>query len=89
MVWSFENVLQYINTLKHELSTAKTFEHNMIDESSVVDGHRCHMAAKFGVFVVEDHSTLPTLYWLPKLHKRLISHDLLLILVHVLLPICS
>ena len=28
------------------------------------------MAAKFGVFVDEDHSKLPTLYWLPKFHKR-------------------
>ena len=28
------------------------------------------MAAKFGFFVDEDHSKLPTLYWLPKLHKR-------------------
>ena len=28
------------------------------------------MATKFGVFVDEDHSKLPTLYWLPKLHKR-------------------
>ena len=28
------------------------------------------MAAKFGVFVDEDHSKLSTLYWLPKLHKR-------------------
>ena len=25
---------------------------------------------KFGLFVDEDHSKLPTLYWLPKLHKR-------------------
>ena len=29
------------------------------------------MAAKFGLFVDEDHSKLHTLYWLPKLHKRL------------------
>ena len=29
-----------------------------------------YMAAKFGVFVGEDHSKLPTLYCLPKLHKR-------------------
>ena len=29
------------------------------------------MAAKFGVFVDEDHSKLPTLYWLPKLHNML------------------
>ena len=28
------------------------------------------MAAKFGLNVDEDHSKLPTLYWLPKLHKR-------------------
>ena len=28
------------------------------------------MVAKFGVFVGEDHSKLPTLYRLPKLHKR-------------------
>ena len=28
------------------------------------------MAAKFRLFVDEDHSKLPTLYWLPKLHKR-------------------
>ena len=27
------------------------------------------MAAKFELFVDEDHSKLPTLYWLPKLHK--------------------
>ena len=38
--------------------------------TSIVDGHRCHMAAKFGLFVDEDYSKLPTLYWLPKLHKR-------------------
>ena len=28
------------------------------------------MAAKFGLFVDEDHSKLSTLNWLPKLHKR-------------------
>ena len=28
------------------------------------------MAAKFGVFVDEDHSKLHSLYQLPKLHKR-------------------
>ena len=28
------------------------------------------MAAKFGLFVGEEYSRLPTLYWLPKLHKR-------------------
>ena len=28
------------------------------------------MAAKFRLFVDEDHSKFPTLYWLPKHHKR-------------------
>ena len=62
--------MYYINTLKQKLGTAKTYEHNFIDEKHVVDRHRCHMAAKFSVFVDEDHSKLPTLYWLPKLLKR-------------------
>ena len=59
-----------MNTLKQERRTAKTYEHNRIDETSIVDRHRCHMEAKFELFVDEDHSQLPTLYWLPKLHKR-------------------
>ena len=59
-----------MNTLKQERSTAKTYEHNRIDETPIVDRHRCHMEAKFRLFVDEDHSKLPTLYWLPKLHKR-------------------
>ena len=50
--------------------TSKTYEHNRLDETSIVDRHQCHMAAKFDLFVDEDHSKLPTLYWLPKLHKR-------------------
>ena len=28
------------------------------------------MAVKFGLFVDEDRGKLPTLYWLPKLHKQ-------------------
>ena len=36
----------------------------------MVDRHRCHMIAKFGLFVDENHSKLPTLFCLPKLHKR-------------------
>ena len=41
-----------------ELSTAKTYEHNRLDKMSVVDVHRSHMAAMFGVFVDEDYSKL-------------------------------
>ena len=67
---SLKKVLYFKNTLKQELSTTKTYEHNRLDETSIVNRHRCHMAAKFGVFVDKDHTKLPTLYWLPKLHKR-------------------
>ena len=58
--------LAYINNLKQELGTAKTYEHNLFDEKSVVD--RCHMAAEFSVFFDEDHSMFPTLYLLPNLY---------------------
>ena len=68
MLWSFDK-MYYINTLKQESSTAKTYEHNLLDERSFVDRHRCHMAAKFGLFIDEDYCKLSTLYWLPKLHK--------------------
>ena len=48
------------------------------------------MAAMFEVFVDEDHIKLPTLYWLPKLHKR--PYKLRFIAnsssVHVQLPSC-
>ena len=30
------------NIIKQELCSAKTYEHNLIDESSLVDRHRCH-----------------------------------------------
>ena len=50
----------YINTLKQELSTAKTYEHNRIDETSIVDRHRCHMTAKFRLFVDASYVILVT-----------------------------
>ena len=47
VVWK----IYYINTLKQEPNTAKTYEHNRLDKTSIVDRHRCHMAAKFRFFV--------------------------------------
>ena len=35
VVWK----MYYINTLKQELSTAKTFEHNLLDDRAVIDRH--------------------------------------------------
>ena len=77
--------MYYINTRKQGLRTAITYEHNKIDETFVADRHRCHMGAKFGVFVDEDHCHFPMLYLLPKLY---IQRVLLLFLVHVLLLSC-
>ena len=61
----------------HRNKNTKDLGHNNLEtgtssklESVRVAKHRCHMAAKFGVFVDEDHSKLLTLYWLPKLHER-------------------
>ena len=51
--------MYYINILKQELGSAKTYEHNLPDEGFVVDRHQCHKLAKFGVFVDEDHNKLP------------------------------
>ena len=70
-----------------DLSPSKTYAHNLLDKTSVVDRHRCHMAAKFGVFVGEDHSFLPYTGYLNFI-KDPISHGLLPILVHVLLLSC-
>ena len=75
--------MYYINTIKKKLSTAKTYEHNRLDETSIVDRHRCHMAANFGVFVDEDHSKLTTYTGYLNFINGPISHVLLLILVHV------
>ena len=36
----------------------------------IVDGHGCHTALHFGVRAKENQDKVPTLYWLPKLHKK-------------------
>ena len=39
-------------------------------ERVIVDGHGCHTALHFGVKAKENQDKVPTLYWLPKLHKK-------------------
>ena len=36
----------------------------------IVGGHGCHTALQFGVKAKENQDNVPTLYWLPKLHKN-------------------
>ena len=40
-----------------------------LSERVVVDGHGCHTVQQFGVKAEENQDKVPTLYWLPKLHK--------------------
>ena len=49
----------------------------------IVDGHGCHTALHFSVKAKGNQDKVPTLYWLPKLHKKHIKQNLLLILVLV------
>ena len=63
-------LLHYINTLKQELNGTKAYEETSIDEKSVVYSHSNEIPKKFAVDVNERQDRLPTMYWLPKLHKR-------------------
>ena len=62
--------LYYIDTLKSELSTVKTYELVSTDEKSVVNKHCSDIETEFAVGITESQEKLPTFYWLPKLHKR-------------------
>ena len=62
--------LHYINTLKQELNGTKAYEETSIDEKSVVYSHSNEIPKTFAVDVKERQDRLPTMYWLPKLHKR-------------------
>ena len=62
--------LHYINTLKQILNGTKAYEETSTDEKSVVYSHSNEIHNKFAVDVKERQNRLPTMYWLPKLHKR-------------------
>ena len=64
--------LYYINTLKRELvdTNAYRLQHSL-SERVIVGGHGYHWTAlQFGVKAKENQDKFPTLYWLPKLHKK-------------------
>ena len=62
--------LHYINTLKQELNGTLAYEQTSIDEKSAVFIHSNEIPSKFAVDVKERQDRLPTMFWLPKLHKR-------------------
>ena len=63
--------MYYINTLKRELVDTNAYKlQSSLSERVIVDGHGCHTALHFGVKAKENQDKVPTLYWLPKLHKK-------------------
>ena len=62
--------LHYVNTLKQELDGTRAYVETDTDEVSVVNAHLNDLPVKFSVCVIEGQDKLPTMYWLPKLHKR-------------------
>ena len=54
---------------KQELRGTKAYKETSEEEKSVVNGHCNHLALKFSVCFKERQDRLPTMYWLPKLHK--------------------
>ena len=60
----------FIN-FKRELVDTKAYKlQPSLSERVIVDGHGCHTALHFGVKAKENQDKVPTLYWLPKLHKK-------------------
>ena len=57
-----------MDTLKSELSTAKTDELISTDEKSVVNKYCSDIDTKFAVGITESQEKLPMLNWLPKLY---------------------
>ena len=62
--------LHYVNTLKQELDGIRAYLETDTDEVSVANAHLNDLPVKFSVCVNEGQDKLPTMYWLPKLHKR-------------------
>ena len=76
--------LYYIDTLKRELVDTNAYKlQPSLSERVVVNWHGCHTALHFGVKAKANQDRVPTLYWLPYLHKKSIKQDVLPILVLV------
>ena len=62
--------LHYVNTLKQELNGTRAYLETDTDKVSVVNAHLNDSPVMFSVCVNEGQDKHPTMYWLPKLHKR-------------------
>ena len=80
--------LHYINTLKQGLNGTEAYEENSTDENTAANSHSKELPHKFAVNVKGCQDKLPTMFWLPKLHKRPFKLDSLPTLALALLQNC-
>ena len=67
IVWRLNDIgLIDTNTYKLQASLSKRV---------VVNEHGCHTALNFGAKAKENKDKIPTLYWLPKRHKKSVKQD--------------
>ena len=69
--------LYYINTLKKELGSTKTYERISTDERSIVNSHSIDITAKFAVSIKEKQDRQFVIVALPGLFSYLFSYVIL------------
>ena len=60
----------YIGNSIEEFDGTRAYKETDSEEKTVVNAHLNELPVTFSVCVNEGHGKLPTMYWLPKLHKR-------------------
>ena len=63
LVYKLKKIVELVDTNAYKLQPS-------LSERVIVDGHGCHTALHFGVKAKENQDKVPTLYLLPKLHKK-------------------
>ena len=67
----YDDCIILILYIKRELVDTNAYKlQPSLSERVIVDGHGYHTALHFGVKAKENQDKVPTLYWLPKLHKN-------------------
>ena len=68
-----------------ELGTATAYKQTPSENNTVGNDHCDHLLIQFPVNVKDRQDKIPTMYWLPKLYKNHIKHDLFPAQAHVFL----
>ena len=71
IIWYLTSPCGTLPIFKRELVDTNAYKlQPSLSKRVIVDGHGCHTALHFGVKAKENQDKVPTLYWLPKLHKK-------------------